>query len=51
MVGPSPEQRLDHEPLDFILQTPNLSHQITSFVRRNTRTDYRSADAASTAES
>lgn len=51
MVSPNSEQRLYHEPFDFILQSSDLSHQITSFVRRNARADYRSADAASTAES
>jgi len=27
---------LDHESLNFVLQTPNLPHQITRLVRRDT---------------
>jgi len=42
----SPPCRLDHQPLNLILQRPYLPHQITRLIRRNAAADNRARDAA-----
>lgn len=41
---------LDHQPLNLVLQRPNLAHQVTSLVRRDRARDDRPADTASATE-
>lgn len=42
---------LDHQPFDLVLQAPDLSHQITSLVCGNRRSDNGPGHTASTTES
>lgn len=44
------QSHLDHKPLHFILDSPNLRREITSLVRGYARRDDRTRDTASTPE-
>ena len=47
---PHASNTLNHEPLDLILQTPNLPHQITRLISRDTRRDNCPANTTSSSQ-